>query len=243
MADPPEPNKQAERFPPAMPDARPDPDAALLRRDMHHSLAVSALAVLLSGGLLYLAYLLRVCWVALHSPPQAADGDSILVFGKRLQQGRPDADYRMRLARAHALAVERPERGLILLGGGPPGASEAEAGLQALRALGLPADVAVRLEDQSLDTLQNLRNARAMLADARSAPVLLLSSRYHLARCLSLARRLGFDARPCAAEARFRLREQRAGRLLHEAALLCWLEVGAGWARLIGHRRMLERVS
>jgi uncharacterized SAM-binding protein YcdF (DUF218 family) len=215
----------------------------MLWRDAAHSLAAASLAVLLSGGLLYVAYLLRVWRVAVDSPAQVDGGACLLVFGKRLVDGEPDADYRERLQRAHALARAAPARPLILLGGGAAGVTEAETGLRVLQALGLPADTPVHLEDQSLDTLQNLRNARAMLGTAPARPLLLLSNRYHLARCHSLARTLGLDSQPCAAEAEFRWREQRLARLAQEAAYLCWFEVGTTWARLIGHRRMLSRVS
>jgi uncharacterized SAM-binding protein YcdF (DUF218 family) len=242
MADPTGPNKRA---PPqsSMPasDLR-DTDRHLVR-DVRHSLGITALAVLLSGGLLYLACLARVCWVAMRSGQDPGHGEQLLVFGKKLADGAPDEDYRRRLQHAHALAQRHPQRPLILLGGGPAGATEAEAGLHVLHELGLPPEVPVLLEDQSLDTLQNLRNARDMLAEHPPGRLLLLSNRYHLARCHSLARLLGMDALPCAAEPAFRLREQGLVRLALEAAYLCWLEVGAAWARLIGHRRMIERVS
>lgn len=213
-----------------------------LRRDIGHSLAVSALACVLSGGLLYLHYLRRVWRVARHVSHEAKDGELVLVFGKRLRAGEPDAEFRQRLQRAHALATGG-SRPLVLLGGGPPGASEAEAGLRALRAMGLPDSAPVRLEAASLDTLQNLRNARDLLGGGARSRVLLLSSRYHLARCALLARQLGFDPALCAAEERLSLRGATFPRLLTEAGYLCWLDVGTRWARLIGHRRMLARVS
>jgi uncharacterized SAM-binding protein YcdF (DUF218 family) len=214
-----------------------------LHRDIAHSLAAATLAVLLSGGLLYAVYLLRVWRVAVQSPPGAADEACVLVFGKRLVDGEPDADYRERLHRAHRLATTAPQRPLVLLGGGSDGITEAATGLRVLQQLGLPEGTPVHLEDQSLDTLQNLRNAREMLGGDHDRPLLLLSNRYHLARCHSLAQALGLHSRPCAAEAEFRWREQRVARLAQEAAYLCWFEVGAAWARLIGHRRMLARVS
>lgn len=214
-----------------------------LRRDTLHSLAVAALAVLLSAGLVYLVYLRRVLRIAGTSSAGVDAPGTLLVFGKRLVDGAPDDDYRRRLQRAHALACARPVQALVLLGGGAAGATEAEVGLQRLRRLGLPDDLPVQLENRSLDTLQNLRNARALLGADHPGPLLLLSNRYHLARCAQLADQLGLDYRLCAAEPGFRLREQGAVRLLAEAAYLCWLDLGTGWARLIGHRRMLARVT
>jgi uncharacterized SAM-binding protein YcdF (DUF218 family) len=214
-----------------------------LRRDALHSLIVAALAVLLSAGLVYLVYLRRVLRIARRSSASVEAPGTLLVFGKRLVDGEPDADYRRRLQRAHALAGARPVQALVLLGGGPPGATEAEVGLAQLRRLGLPEGLPVQLEDRSRDTLQNLRNARALLGADHGGPLLLVSNRYHLARCAQLAGQLGLDYQLCAAEPGFRLREQGVARLLVEAGYLCWIDLGTGWARLIGHRRMLARVT
>lgn len=225
---------------PAAPGA-PDPH---LHRDILHSLGVAALACVLSGGLLYLAYLARTVWVAWRSPHADPDGDYLLVFGKALANGEPDAQYRRRLDHALRLSRASGRRPLVLLGGGPAGLTEAEVGARVLREAGLPEAVEVWLEDASLDTLQNLRHARELMrARAASGRVVLLSNRYHLARCACLAGQLGFDYRTCAAEPAFRLGEQPPWRLLAEAGYLCWLDIGTRWARLIGHRRMLARVS
>jgi uncharacterized SAM-binding protein YcdF (DUF218 family) len=224
------------------------PDAAShdphLNRDIAHSLGVAALACAASGGLLYLGYLAHTAWIAARSPHAPEVLGCVLVFGKRLEHGQPDADYCLRLRRAHALLAEDPSRVLVLLGGAT-GAdrSEAEAGLRALCDWGLPDAAKVVLEDASQDTLQNLRHARGLLGEEATRPVLLLSNRYHLARCARLAAQLGFDYRLCAAEARLAPTPRVLLRLAVEAAYLCWLDIGTRWARLIGHRRMLARVS
>jgi uncharacterized SAM-binding protein YcdF (DUF218 family) len=214
-----------------------------LSRDISHSLAIATLACVATAGLLYVAYLGHALWVAMRSPHRAEGGDYLLVFGKRLQGLQPDPDFRQRLEHAKRLAESCPERPLILLGGGEPGASEAEIGLRVLRDMGLPEQVPVLLEDRSLDTLQNLRHARRLLAQREPGPVLLLSNRYHLARCARLASQLGFDYRLCAAEEHFQPTPGALTRLADEAGFLCWLDIGTRWARLIGHQRMLRRVS
>ncbi|MCK7592374.1 YdcF family protein [Pseudomarimonas salicorniae] len=219
------------------------PDDPHLRRDIAHSLGIASLACLATCGLLYLAYLGHVLRVAVGSRQRIEGGDWVLVFGKRLQQGRPDADFEARLRHAHRLAHAAPGRPLMLLGGGAAHEpSEAATGLARLRELGLPEALSVRLEDQSQDTLQNLRHARRLLGEA-PARVVLLSSRYHLARCARLAGQLGFDFELCAAESRFEPSPRMLGRLAGEAAYLCWLDIGTRWARLIRHRRMLARVT
>ena len=96
------------------------------------------------------------------------------------------------------------------------------------------------LEDQSRDTLQNLRHARDLLA-GDGIDLILLSNRYHLARCLFFAECLGLSGRPCAAESVWSW--TAGGKLLVEAAYLMWVDIGRRWARLIGHRRMLAKVS
>ena len=73
--------------------------------------------------------------------------------------------------------------------------------------------------------------------------VVLLSSRYHLARCALLARWLGYDYALCAAEPRLDWRPATLWRIACEAAWVCWIDVGARWARLAGHRGMLAKVS
>ena len=82
--------------------------------------------------------------------------------------------------------------------------------------------------------------------DAPDAPrtrVTLLSNRYHLARCALFARQLGMDWELCAAEPQLTLGPATAWRLAGEAAYVCWSDLGMRWARLIGHRRMLERLT
>lgn len=111
-----------------------------------------------------------------------------------------------------------------------------------LRAGGLGVSARITLEDQSRDTLENLRHARLLLRQGEG-DVLLLSSRYHLARCSLFARWLGIDHRLCAAEERWAPSWSERGRLLLEAAYMVWVESGRAWARLLRSERMLAKVS
>ena len=65
-----------------------------------------------------------------------------------------------------------------------PATSEAEAMRRFLIDLGVPSE-AIVLEANSLNTLQNIRNVRQMVGDARVA---LVTSGYHMPRALMLAR-------------------------------------------------------
>ncbi|MCE5233737.1 MAG: YdcF family protein [Mizugakiibacter sp.] len=210
--------------------------------DVWHSLAVTATAVALSGGLLWIGYFAHTLRLALRAPTRPRGPRVALVFGRRLRDGAVEADYAARLERARALAEAGALERLLLLGGDcGDGISEAAAGHAYLLARGLSANLPVLLEQDSIDSLENLRHARDLLGEPLP-PVLLVTSRYHLARCVHLARGLGFEVEPCAAEPRLPRSPRYLRRLLIESGYLMWIDVGARWARLIGHRRMLGRL-
>ncbi|MEO8809498.1 MAG: YdcF family protein [Rhodanobacter sp.] len=216
--------------------------------DALHAALVSLLACLASGGLVWLGYVVHVYLVATRSLLVPPCPMVTLVFGRRLQGDGPGPDYRQRLKRALDLAQAMQTDHLLLLGGCAVGqCSEAAAGWTWLQQHGLPDRVRVELEQDSVDSLENLRHARSLLqAEGRHGalpPAALVSSRYHLARCLLLARRLGMDGVPVAAEQTMPHRPSYLGRLLMEASYLMWTDLGLRWASLIGHRRMAARIS
>lgn len=229
-----------------MPAAR-NPWRYLRDRDVLHAAAVTVLALLLSAGTVWLGYLIHVCRVALRSPLQPPRRMTVLVFGRRLVADAPEHDYRQRLQRALTLSRQEHTDHLLLLGGFSGGrVSEAQAGGAWLQQQGLPAGVRLELEQESVDSLENLRQARHLLrveTAKASPPVALLTSRYHLARCLLLARRLGLDGTPIAAEASLPWRVRYLGLLLREAGYLMWIDLGLRWAHLTGNRRMSARIS
>ncbi|MGH8077778.1 MAG: YdcF family protein [Lysobacter sp.] len=216
---------------------------------MLHAAAITAATCVLSAGLVYVGYFLHVLRIARKAPCVPEHGECVLLFGKHAPQGRLDHDFEARLDRAVSLWQVRAPTNVVLLGGGPADApSEAELARTGLFARGIASDAPLWLEAQSRDTLQNLRNARSLLGTQRGRDggrlrVTLLSSRYHLARCALFARQLGFDAELCAAEPRLRLHPRMLLRIAGEAAYVCITDVGSRWARLIGHRRMLARVT
>ncbi|MFC0676542.1 YdcF family protein [Lysobacter korlensis] len=217
--------------------------------DVLHSGIVAIAACVLTAGLVYVGYLLHVWRTARRAPCLPERGECVLLFGKHAPQGRIDRDFEARLDRAVSLWQSRPPAHVVLLGGGAQGEpSEAEVARAELIARGIAADAPLQLEAASRDTLQNLRNARGLLGDTLYVDgmrrrVTLLSSRYHLARCALFARQLGFDVELCAAEPRLQLGPRMVARLAGEAAYVCWSDLGTRWARLIGHQRMLARVT
>jgi len=220
----------------------------LADRDVWHAALVSVLALVLSGGLVFVGYLAHVLRMAWRSPLRPPVPMVVLVFGRRLEQDEPEADYRHRLGRALALTREALVERLLLLGGvSGSSISEAAAGHRWLLREGLPGDVPVELEHESIDSLENLRQARGLLRGDDGSeplpPVALVTSRYHLARCQLLAQRLGFASVPIAAEPRLRLTPRALRLLLLESAYLMWIDLGVRWATLIGHRRMAARIG
>lgn len=216
--------------------------------DVLHAAAVTLLAVVASGGLVWLGYAVHVWRIAWRSPTARPGRWVLLVFGRQLVADAPERDYRSRLARALALMRAGQAERVLLLGGRSGGhRSEAQAGHTWLQSHGLPADAPIELEQESVDSLENLRHARGMLQGGDRAellpPVALLTSRYHLARCLLLARRLGFDSHPLAAEDTLAYTPRYLALLAMEATYLMWIDLGTRWAQLIGHRRMAARIS
>jgi uncharacterized SAM-binding protein YcdF (DUF218 family) len=215
-----------------------------LDRDVLHAGVVALSACVLSAGLVYVGYFVHVLRVAKRAPCVPGNGDCVLLFGKSAPRGRIDRDFAARLDRAVSLWQQTPPRNLVLLGGGAHGErSEAEVARDGLHARGFGRDIPLQMESQSRDTLQNLRNARLLLGVGMRTRVTLLSNRYHLARCAMFAQQLGFEWELCAAEPELKIAPVTLFRLAGEAAYLCWADLGTRWARLIGHRRMLERVT
>lgn len=218
-------------------------------RDVLHAAVVVVVALVLSLGLVWLGYLVHVWHVAARSPLTPQRPMTVLVFGRRLVHDRPETDYQQRLGRALALMRAQFTEHVLLLGGRSGGSvSEAAAGWAWLSDHELPPGVVLRLEQASVDSLENLRHARSLLQEdgpvARVLPpVALVTSRYHLARCQLLAQRLGFHSVPVAAEARLVLNRRYFVRLLAESGYLMWIDIGMRWARLIGHRRISARLS
>lgn len=211
--------------------------------DVWHAAFVALLVLIASAGALWLWFLYRAWHLARTAPFELRGRHCLLVFGKRLRYGVADADLRARIERAHALICNGNVHTLVLLGG-RVGAepSEAEVAFGLLQARGIPGDLTVMLEQASGDTLENLRHARGLLENHHSEQVVLLSNRYHLARCSLLAASVGVDHLCCAAEARWTLDARHALLLIKEAILAYWLDAGMRWARLIGHQRMLSKL-
>ncbi len=212
--------------------------------DVLHVLLIGALANVVSLGGIYLWFLARTWRTARQVACESAQPvKGAIVLGKRLRGGKPDRDYAWRLRRSLSLLRRHPDLVVVLSGGrnGCPGEpSEAEAGRDWLLRRMPEAAARLSIEVRSADTVDNLRQARGLLPPG---PVVLVSNRYHLARCRLLAGHLGLDVHLCAAEPALRIDRRTPAKIVLEAGYYTLFVVGRSWARLIGHRRMLDRVS
>lgn len=229
---------------PAPGHPEPETASAACGMDGAAMLLLSNLVILASGGLFWLWLLRRTYLTAKRAPTGAASPGWLLVLGMRLRDGRITPDFARRLDRASELLRRHAGCKAVLLGGvtGSDPRSEALAGREYLVARGI-APGRVVIEDRSRHTLENLLEARKLLAGAEGEAPLLISNRFHLARSGAIAAGLGMRHRLCAAETELSLSPLTLLRLLKESYFLHWYYVGRSWARWTANRKMLGRVS
>jgi uncharacterized SAM-binding protein YcdF (DUF218 family) len=219
---------------------------AQTRRDaLGRKLALSFVLILVSLGVSLLLAFAHVLWVAWHTPHVGPTGTPIVVLGLRLDTaGEPTRCYAVRLARARTLWQQARDSRIIILGGlTRPGAkTEADAGAAYLRAQGVPAD-RIDIEDRSRHTLENLQHYRERFSRRTAEQLLLVTSRFHLARSSMLAAGLGIAHTLCAAEDSRMAALRDVRRMLNEALLIHWYVTGRCFARLTGNRQMVARIS
>ena len=132
------------------------------------------------------------CRVAAGSLIRSArSAERAIVPGMALVNGRPTRDLLYRLDAARDFLRKNPGATLILTGGNPDASGRTEAAV--MRALleerGVTADRMI-LEDKARLTIENFVNTARMLP--LDAPVVLITSDYHMDRAARDARRAGF---------------------------------------------------
>lgn len=123
--------------------------------------------------------------------------DAILLLGLKLQ---PDGSPEEELIKRVEKAVECYKKGMSALvipcGGQLPGIPVSEAAVmrELLMERGVP-DAAIILEDKSQITVENIKNAIAVLGgDPKNKHILVVSSNNHIPRALLICRKLGLHA-------------------------------------------------
>ena len=182
------------------------------------------LAGLIIGASL-LALVVRAETLAVRGEARAAS--ALIVPGARV---KPDGTlsttlhYRLNSALALYRAGYAP---LVVVCGGrgdDEPCTEADAMAAYLIEHGVPESAIVR-EDTSRDTRRNMENAHVLLSAQGVSDVLVVTSDYHLARALYLARQAGFTAAGSAS------RTPELGYLwfMRVREILGWAKVFAGW--------------
>ncbi|MES9979405.1 MAG: YdcF family protein, partial [Candidatus Thiodiazotropha sp. 6PLUC5] len=210
-----------------------DPERGAVDWDGLWTFALTLLLVFFGLGiplLISLAYVYRIAKVT-ESQCQC---ESLLVFGKRLTKQGIDEDYRRRLEKTFSLMQALPGSKLLLVGGIAPGddISEAQAGRDYLIEQGIDQN-RLTLEQESQNTLENLRHARSMLAQNDAYPVALISNRYHLARIATIASSLSLPHQLCASESTLQFSPILIPRLIIEGWYVLWFNTGKTWSHLI----------
>ena len=153
-----------------------------------------------------------------------------MVLGRHVTE-----EYEVRLDRVVELARQNPASRILVLGGKPHGEelSEAQLGRDYLIEKGIDPGHIV-LEQESRHTLENMLHARELLQQQQDQSVVLVTSRYHLARAQGLAISLGITHQLCAAEEHVTVSPNLMLHMVREAYYLNWLWAARMWARLTG---------
>ena len=159
--------------------------------------------------------------------------DAILLLGVALKKNDEPTDELRARAKKAAEVYRRYDGQLpvMVCGGVTKGhkRSEAEVMAELLVAEGVPSE-SIRAENKSRTTMENFRNAQALLGD--KARVLVITSDYHVRRAVKTAKRVGMRARGVGAP------------LPHDALWICnrmlerrWMtELKRGWLDYPGAR-------
>lgn len=178
---------------------------------------------------------MKIFHLARDATSEADAATILIVLGMHLQENKPVKDFRARLDRAITLYKKEPRRKIYILGGltGRSSISEAQSGADYLLKNGVAAD-SIHKEGGSRHTFENLVCVRDLLAANNTRKPVIISNRYHLARCRSFADELGLEHNLCAAEDKLMLNASIFWKLTVEAYYLHWFYVARFWSSITG---------
>lgn len=215
----------------------------MLGMDGLFTFVLSNIVIVLTLGISLLPALIKVVKTAAHSSCQGNDCEYLLVFGLKLLNNKVTESYVSRLRRAYDISLVNPQVNILILGGTTQGnsISEARKGEEWLVQQGASRKY-IQTEDQSLNTLENLKNARRLFTHVGSN-VCLITNRYHLYRISRLANGMSLAHSLCAAEGKWELSASTLGRTFIEAYYIHWYEIGRAWSYLTANKKSIERIS
>jgi len=214
-----------------------------LTRSRLISFVLSNVLIILSSGLALLWFYYKVYSMAKSScSDNNKDYPFILIPGLKLENNTIMSDFSLRLNRAISLHnSNNKQQKLIILGGitHNNNISEAEAGARYLLKNNINNDNII-LEKQSQNTMENLKNAREIIA---LSPCFLISNRYHLYRIQCFALGLNLSITPIAAEKYFHLSAKMLVDCLKEAYFVHWYFSGKLWLILSSDKSSKNYIS
>lgn len=158
----------------------PFPISPVLRRWIHIVIAV--------GLVCFFAMECFIVSGAFRKPPK--DLDAIIVLGALVTEEGPSGALQQRIAAADAYIGENPDVTVVASGGQGENEPMSEAACIASYLNMLRDPKALIIEDQSMDTEQNIRNSLALLGeDAKTVGI--VTSDFHIFRSLAIARKMG----------------------------------------------------
>lgn len=189
----------------------------LYRATRRRMLAIASAAALAYGAIFYTPV---VWWAARPLKVTAVlhQADAIVVFAGGVgESGEAGQGYEERVAWAAELYRRGFARRLVFSSGYSYAFREPEVMKVLAMSLGVPSE-AIMLEERATNTMENVRNARALLEQHGWRDILLVSSPYHMRRAVLTWRRLAPDIHVTAAplqESLFYSREAtaQAGRV------------------------------
>lgn len=127
--------------------------------------------------------------------PSAPAGTPALVLGSQVNGTTPSADLQVRINTAAVWLKKNPSSKVVACGGKGKGESitEAECIRRGLTAKGIAAN-RILLDDKSVNTDENIKNAKKLLGSAKS--VAIVTDDYHTCRARLLAEAVGLQAYP-----------------------------------------------
>ncbi|MFK5913389.1 MAG: YdcF family protein [Woeseiaceae bacterium] len=211
--------------------------------DGYAMLLLSTALMIATAGLSYVFYLRKIFLIAKNETHYCDDDVMVLVLGKKLINNKPDSEYVQRLRRAHHILSENDEAQVMVLGGktGKANITEAYAGMLFLEKHEVDSS-RINLEEASRNTLENIKNAIAIL-HAKNKKIVIVSNRYHLARAKQMANGFGLEVALCAAEEKLKLNLTSVIKLMMEAVHVHWYFSGRLYAKLTNNAAMLNRIG
>ncbi len=208
--------------------------------DGYLMLLFSIVLIVLSAGLSFLLIFIYTCYAAVKTSCKTPDTEQLIILGKKLTHNQPDKDYLARLNRAIRLSGNATD--IHILGGytGESSISESASGKSYLQTKKIAAKH-IYIEEMSRDTLDNLKQLKSSKL-IKDTPIILITSRYHLARAGLMAQGFGFNVLACAAEDTYTSAVLASLRLISETFFLHWYISGRVFAQLTHNQRMLARI-